>query len=1161
VKQLSFDLPEAGRLNVGGVPEGHDARVIAQLAQGSTGRHAGGVLHVAVDDARMARLINALAFFAPKRRVVAVPAWDCLPYDRVSPHRDILARRVDALTDLAHIREDDAKPIVVTTVAAILQRVPHPKTLGVAARELKRGQAMSQQDLIDYLLGNGYARSGTVGEPGEFAVRGGIVDLYPPGVPQPLRVDFFGDEVEDIRLFDALSQRSQEKIDRFILKPVNEVTLNPQSIERFRTGYRDAFGSAGDDPLYEAISAGRQYPGMEHWLPLFVGDLVPLTHYLPGVVVTLDHQFEEAKRARLEMISDFYQARTDLQRADKESGAPVYHPLPPNRLYLTDNGWLQIEKNRPVLAFNHFRHPESQGWADAGGRPGLDFVEARTNPDVNIYDAVARQLRPELAAGRQVLLTGASPGAIERLSGLLVDHGLSAPRPVADAEELRAIDGGQVVRAVLDLPTGFSAGDLLVVTEQDILGDRLTRAISRKRKSETFLAELSNFHAGDHVVHADHGIGRYEGLETLDVGGAPHDCLRVIYEGNDKLFVPVENIEVLSRYGGEDAIVALDKLGSAAWQGRKARVKQRIRDIAQQLLKIAAQRKLKDTEPVQRPEGLYDEFCARFPYAETEDQLKVIDDVMADLASGRPMDRLVCGDVGFGKTEVALRAAFTIAMAGRQVAIVTPTTLLCRQHFRTFTERFQGFPVQIRQLSRLVGTKEANETKALLKEGKVDIVIGTHAVLAKSIEFADLGLIIVDEEQHFGVTQKERLKELRGDIHVLTLTATPIPRTLQLALTGIREMSLITTAPVDRLAVRTFVLPYDPVIVREAILREQFRGGQVFYVCPRIEDLDALAERIRKLVPEIKLVVAHGRLSATQLEKAMTAFYDRQYDCLLSTNIIESGLDIPNANTMVIHRADMFGLSQLYQLRGRVGRGKLRGYAYLTTPPGKTMTADADRRLEVMQTLDQLGAGFSLASHDLDIRGAGNLLGDEQSGHVREVGVELYQQLLEEAVREARGDMKAAQQDWQPQINVGTSVLIPEDYVTDLSVRLGLYRRIAMLENDQEAEGFAAELIDRFGPLPTEVENLLGIVAIKRLCRRAGVEKVEAGPKGAVLAFRHNRFARPDKLVEFISKHARLFSIRPDHRLVCKQDWPEPKKRVLGVEKLVKNLAVLAAAA
>jgi transcription-repair coupling factor (superfamily II helicase) len=562
---------------------------------------------------------------------------------------------------------------------------------------------------------------------------------------------------------------------------------------------------------------------------------------------------------------------------------------------------------------------------------------------------------------------------------------------------------------------------------------------------------------------------------------------------------------------------------------------------------------------LQPSEGLFDEFCARFPYAETEDQQRAIAEVIADLANGRPMDRLVCGDVGFGKTEVALRAAFVAAMSGKQVAVVTPTTLLCRQHFKTFTERFQGFPVTIRQMSRLVAAKDVAETKDLLKAGRVDIVIGTHALLAKGIEFAKLGLLIVDEEQHFGVVQKERLKEMRGDVHVLTLTATPIPRTLQLALSNIREMSLITTPPVDRLAVRTFVLPYDPVIVREAIMREHFRGGQIFYVCPRIEDLDTVAARLRSLVPEIKFVMAHGRMSPTHLEKAMNAFYDGSYELLLATNIIESGLDIPTANTMVIHRADMFGLAQLYQLRGRIGRSKLRGYAYLTTPPGKALTETAQRRLEVMQTLDQLGAGFSLASHDLDIRGAGNLLGDEQSGHVREVGVELYQHLLEEAVREARGAEKVVAPDWTPQINIGMPVLIPESYAQDLNVRLGLYRRIADLATEQEIDAFAAELIDRFGPLPVEAENLLQVVALKQLCRSSGVERLEIGPKGAVIAFKDNRFARPEKLVDFITRRQSIVTLRTDHRLVYRQDWVDTKARMSGVKKLMQNLVSIAA--
>jgi transcription-repair coupling factor (superfamily II helicase) len=661
-------------------------------------------------------------------------------------------------------------------------------------------------------------------------------------------------------------------------------------------------------------------------------------------------------------------------------------------------------------------------------------------------------------------------------------------------------------------------------------------------------------------VHIEHGIGRYDGLVTLDVGGAPHDCLRVLYAGGDKLFVPVENIEVLSRFGTDESDSQLDKLGGAGWQTRKARVKKKIRDMAGRLIQIAAEREVRKGEMVTVPEGLYEEFCARFPYAETDDQLRAISDTIDDLASGKPMDRLVCGDVGFGKTEVAMRAAFLGLMAGMQVAIVVPTTLLCRQHMQTFTKRFAGLPIRIGQLSRMVTAKEATETKKRIADGTVELVIGTHALLAKSVSFANLGLVIVDEEQHFGVGQKERLKELRADVHMLTLTATPIPRTLQLALSGVREMSVIATPPVDRLAVRTFVLPYDPVVIREAILREHYRGGQIFYVCPRLEDLPIVSERLRKLVPEIKIGEAHGRLSPAALESVMTRFVDREFDVLLSTNIVESGLDISSANTLIIHRADMFGLSQLYQLRGRVGRSKIRAYAYMTLPPNKALTPTAQRRLEVMQTLDNLGAGFALASHDMDIRGAGNLLGEEQSGHIREVGIELYQQLLEEAVAAARGGGdQAVEEQWTPQIGIGTPVLIPEAYVADLSVRLALYRRLSLLVDEKEIDAFAVELVDRFGKLPDEVSNLLEIIAIKRFCRLAGVEKVDAGPKGAVIALRHNTFARPEKLIDYVSRQRGTAKVRPDFKIVFQRGWEAEKDRIQGLRRLISDLAKMAA--
>jgi transcription-repair coupling factor (superfamily II helicase) len=712
---------------------------------------------------------------------------------------------------------------------------------------------------------------------------------------------------------------------------------------------------------------------------------------------------------------------------------------------------------------------------------------------------------------------------------------------------------------VWPLESGFEAGDLAVISEQDILGDRLVRQKRKSKRPQDFLTEVAALTPGDLVVHVDHGIGRFEGLKTIEAAGAPHDCLELHYAGGDRLFLPVENIELLTRYGSEETEVQLDKLGGGAWQARKARMKQRIREMAGALMKIAAARILKEAPRLVPPEGLYDEFSARFPYDETEDQQNAIDSVLDDLGSGRPMDRLVCGDVGFGKTEVALRAAFVTAMSGKQVAVVVPTTLLARQHYKTFCERFRGLPLNIAQASRFVPAAEMKKVKEGLTDGSVDIVVGTHALLGKTIKFKDLGLIIIDEEQHFGVSHKERLKELRAEVHVLTLSATPIPRTLQLALTGVRELSLITTPPVDRLAVRTFITPFDPLLIREALLRERYRGGQAFYVVPRLDDLADVKAFLDKEVPEAKVAVAHGQMAAGQLEDIMTAFYEGKYDILLSTTIVESGLDIPTANTLIVHRADMFGLSQLYQLRGRVGRSKTRAYALFSVPANKPLTVQAERRLKVLQTLDTLGAGFQLASHDLDIRGAGNLLGEEQSGHIKEVGYELYQQMLEEAVAQLKaGIEEPAEDQWSPTIQVGAPVMIPESYVADLQLRLGLYRRLSTLETDAEIDAFGAELIDRFGPLPSEVDQLLKIMAIKVLCRRANVEKVDGGPKGIIVSFRDNAFANPNGLVAYVAEQASFAKVRPDMKIVFIRDVETPDERIKATTTILRNLVRIA---
>ncbi|HXV25482.1 MAG TPA: DEAD/DEAH box helicase, partial [Alphaproteobacteria bacterium] len=885
MNDILASMSAAGRLTIAGAPEGVDAQVLAERARLDT------LLHVARDDARMAELAELAAFFAPGLDILTFPAWDCLPYDRVSPNREIAARRIDTLTRLA-ARPTGVRHLVVTTINAMLQRVPAREAFAGRTLEIKAGGQLDQLELIRYLNANGYTRADIVDEPGEFALRGGILDLFPPGAEEPLRLDFFGDEIEAIRWFDPLTQRSGEHAEQIVLKPVSEVLLDRAAIERFRTGYRELFGTvAADDPLYEAISSGRLYPGMEHWLPLFLPRLETLFDYLPGVAVTLDDQADAARLARLDAIKDFYQARLDLRRAEARGGAPIYNPLPPERLYLTEAEWRAALGGRSVGIFFPFAVSEIAGTErtiDVGGRRARDFSEIRTQPEANLFEAVCERIGAELAQTRRVLVAGYSAGSLDRLAHLLSEHGLARQQAIATWTELERLPKGTVALAVLPLERGFERAGAIVHSEQDILGERLARPQRKRRHADRFLAELSSLTEGDLVVHVEHGIGRYDGLATLQVDGAPHDCLRVIYEGNDKLFVPVENLDVLTRYGSEDVGVPLDRLGGVGWQARRSRIKNRIRLIAHELIKLAAERKLKPGTPMDPPAGAFEEFCARFPYPETDDQLRAIGDVLRDMGSGGPMDRLICGDVGFGKTEVALRAAFVAAMSGHQVAIVTPTTLLARQHFRTFSERFKGLPVRIGVLSRLVSPREAVETKKGLTEGKIEIVIGTHALLGKTIRFANLGLLIIDEEQHFGVKQKERLKQLRAEVHVLTLTATPIPRTLQMALSGVREMSLIATPPVDRLAVRTFVLPYDPLVIREAIMREHYRGGQVFYVCPRIEDLPKLAERLKTLVPEIKFVTAHGQLPATRLEEAMTAFYEGRHNLLLSTNIIES---------------------------------------------------------------------------------------------------------------------------------------------------------------------------------------------------------------------------------------------------------------------------------
>jgi len=1142
------------------VPDGMQPMVLARQVEARLKAHPDApvsAVFVARDGRRLQRMADILAQMLPGHPVLTLPAWDCLPYDRASPNSVTIAARMSTLAALTG--EEVKGAIVITAVNALVQKLPPREVVAGMSFAATSGRMVDSEKLIAWAANNGYLRVPTVREAGEYAVRGGLVDLFPASRDTPLRFDFFGSQLESIRTFDPESQRTTGTLKRIALAPMSEVLLTEDSIRRFRQNYTRTFGgNTADDPLYAAISAGQRYAGAEHWLPFFYEEMGRLSDYTGEAPFIYDDQAREAFAERLQQIADYFDARKEAMTTGLAAGAAPYKPIVPELLYNMGSGALAEAGETPKIQLSPFATPDEKRVEDAGGRVAPSFAAERQAQDVNLFSAVVELLKREQKAGRRTVIACWTNGTRDRMAQVLADHGLTNPRMAENWRDAETTGAATTSLVVLGLDTGFVTDKLLVLSEQDIVGERILRP-QRKKKASDALTEAASLAAGDLVVHVDHGIGRFIGLKVIEAAGAPHECVELEYAKGDKLYLPVENIDLLSRYGSEEAGGELDRLGGVAWQAKKGKLKQRIREMAAQLIKIAAARQLSKADPIDIPSGLYEEFSARFPYEETEDQLAAIEAIFDDVTSGRVMDRLVCGDVGFGKTEVALRAAFAVAMSGRQVAVVVPTTLLARQHFKTFTERFAGLPVNVRQASRLVTAAELKATKEGLAEGQVDIVVGTHALLGKTIKFRDLGLLIVDEEQHFGVGHKERLKELKGAVHVLTLTATPIPRTLQLALTGVRDLSLLGTPPVDRLAVRTFISPFDPLSVREALLREKYRGGQAFYVVPRIKDQPDIADFLRQHVPEVSFVVANGQMAPSELDDIMNAFYDGKYDVLLATTIVESGLDIPNANTLIVHRADNFGLAQLYQIRGRIGRSKTRAYALFTLPADRKLTDTAERRLTVLQSLESLGAGFQLASHDLDIRGAGNLLGDEQSGHIKEVGFELYQSMLEEAVAALRNGEETYEDknDWSPQISLGMPVMIPEHYVPDLQLRMQLYRRLGDLNDATEINQAAAELIDRFGPLPEEVESLLKIILVKALCRTANIEKVDAGPKGAVLTLRNNEFPDPVALVRFVSDPEQQVRVKPDQKLVFARNWPTADQRLKGTAAILSRLAKL----
>lgn len=1094
------------------------------------------------------RLAAQIQNLDPDIDVLCFPGWDCLPYDRVSPGLSVMTKRLRVLSQI--LQNPDKKVLLIVAANAMMQRVPPKSALKNQSTTLSVGGTVQRDVLFKTLHNMGYHRVETVYEHGDFAVRGSIIDIFPIHNQTPVRIDCFGDEIETLKEFDATTQRSLGGVQSISLSPASEVLLTPKTIARFKSLYPNVPAPHHNDAaLFEILDQGRPFQGHEHWLPLFYDDAPFIHDYMPNALYITQSQSGDAMNSHHALIQDYYTSRLTPM-----AGEYTFRPLQPDRLYKTLPEIQAFQKS-----CNLFLSPfVGENDATLPVKNPVDFTQKRLETD--FLTKFCKALN-QTSRKKAVVISVATQGSKDRLTQILNDEGLHHLTDLDHFFGVLDLKPG-IYMGVGPFENGFITQATELYTEIQILGRLLHKKNTSKRNSTKFFQEMAQMQPQDLVVHKEHGLGRYIGLEAVSINNIPHDCLVLMYDGGDKLFLPVENIDLLSRYGNDSSLITLDKLGGTAWNNKRQRVKKKIQIIADYLIQLAAERSLKTGDIFKVQDAAYQEFCKKFPYTETDDQARAIEAVTHDFSTGKPMDRLVCGDVGFGKTEVAMRAAFLAVSNKKQVAIVAPTTLLCRQHFQNFKKRFDGLPFKIAQLSRLVAAKESKIIRDGLNDGSIDIVVATHTLFSDKTQFSNLGLMIVDEEQHFGVKQKEKLKQLRNDVHVLTLTATPIPRTLQLSLSGVRDLSLITTPPVDRLPVRTFVMPYDPHILRESIMREYNRGGQIFYITPRLEDLPLLEERLRTLVPEVKFATAHGQLSPADIENTITDFYDRKFDVLLSTNIVESGIDIPTANTIIVHRSDLFGLGQLYQLRGRVGRSKSQAYAYLTLNNAETVSDTATKRLQVLQNLDTLGGGFSVASHDMEIRGAGSLVGEEQSGHIKEVGVELYQTLLQEAIIMARAQSEGvtdSENDWRPNINLGTAVLIPEHYVADLSLRLQLYKRIANLETRDHIDEFATEMIDRFGKLPPEVHNLFAVIEIKNICKKAHINRVDVGPKGFVIGFHKDAFPKPDLLIGLLQTPdmVSVCKIRPDQKIFFALKNANDKDRIKACKSICGKIRAL----
>lgn len=1142
-------LPRAGQLRAWWRAPASPTALAWYLAQAARA-HDAPLLVIARDNHGANQLeadLQTLLGGDPAVPVVAFPDWETLPYDRFSPHPDIISQRLAALHRLPALK----RGLVIVPVQTLLQQLaPRSYVIG-GSFDLKVGQRLDLDAERRRLESAGYRNVPQVMDPGDFAVRGGLLDVFPMGADEPLRIELLDEDIDSIRAFDPESQRSLDKVDAVHMLPGREVPMDEASIARVLATLRERFDvDTRRSSLYQDLKSGLAPAGVEYYLPLFFERTATLFDYLPdGSLPVVCTGAYEASVAFWAQTADRYeQRRHDVER-------PL---LPPSALYLSPELLRERLNDAPrieVWSADHARIADAHALGDQP-LPPLP-VAARDAP-------AGEALKSFLGhyPGR-VLIAADSPGRREALLEVLQAAELKPP-VVVDLPGFLA-DDARFAIAVAPLEDGFALDDprIAVLTERQLFPERAgsTRRTRRAgREPEAIIRDLGELTEGAPIVHEDHGVGRYRGLIAMDVGGMPGEFLEIEYAKGDRLYVPVAQLHLISRYSGASPETApLHSLGGEQWSKAKRKAAEKVRDVAAELLEIQARRQARAGLALQVDRAMYEPFAAGFPFEETPDQLAAIDATLRDLASSQPMDRVVCGDVGFGKTEVAVRAAFAAASAGKQVAVLVPTTLLAEQHYRNFRDRFADYPLKVEVLSRFKTSKEIKAELEKVAAGTIDVIVGTHRLLQPDVKFKDLGMVIVDEEQRFGVRQKEALKALRANVHLLTLTATPIPRTLNMAMAGLRDLSIIATPPPNRLAVQTFITQWDNALLREAFQRELARGGQLYFLHNDVESIGRMQRELSELVPEARIGIAHGQMPERELEKVMLDFQKQRFNVLLSTTIIESGIDIPNANTIIINRADRFGLAQLHQLRGRVGRSHHRAYAYLITPDRRAITPDAEKRLEAIASMDELGAGFTLATHDLEIRGAGELLGEDQSGQMAEVGFSLYTELLERAVRSIRlgklPDLDAGEEVRGAEVELHVPALIPEDYLPDVHTRLTLYKRISSARDSDALRELQVEMIDRFGLLPDAAKHLFAIAELKLKANTLGIRKLDLGENGGRIVFESKPNIDPMAVIQLIQKQPNLYAMEGPDKLRIKHPLPLPEDRFNAARVLLTTLA------